>query len=314
MTPEDRRAALVRLSGTTVALGHGTENDFVLLDDPDGVLDLTPAQVQALADRRGGLGGDGVIRAVRTEVLAASDPDAARVAAGDPGAEWFMDYRNADGSLAEMCGNGARVFVAYLRDLGHVTLADGDEVRIGTRGGVRRVRAVGEDYAVAMGEFALPGGERALTEGTDVVVDVPGLAGSRGGLRVEMPNPHTVLALPDLADLDSARLELGTVAYAPEPPEGTNLELVVPGTEQEIGGTRVGTLTMRVLERGVGETRSCGTGCCAAAVAVRAWAGAGAPDAWLVTVPGGQVRVDVAADRQVTLTGPAVLVADVTIR
>lgn len=283
--------------------GHGTGNDFVIVPDPDGVLDLSAAQVAALCDRHFGIGADGLLRVVRS-------------AAGgfDSDAEWFMDYRNADGSLAEMCGNGARVFVAYLRDLGHVTLADGDEVRIGTRGGVRRVRAVGEDYAVAMGEFALPGGERALTEGTDVVVDVPGLAGSRGGLRVEMPNPHTVLALPDLADLDSARLELGTVAYAPEPPEGTNLELVVPGTEQEIGGTRVGTLTMRVLERGVGETRSCGTGCCAAAVAVRAWAGAGAPDAWLVTVPGGQVRVDVAADRQVTLTGPAVLVADVTIR
>ncbi|MGC5626814.1 diaminopimelate epimerase [Georgenia sp. Z1344] len=314
MTPEDRRTALARLAGTTLALGHGTENDFVLVDDPDAALDLTPQDVAALADRRGGLGGDGIIRAVRTEALARTDPDAARVAAEDAGAVWFMDYRNADGSLAEMCGNGVRVFVAHLRDRGHVSLGDGETVRVGTRGGVRQVRIVGDEYAVSMGRFGLPGGPAALADGTDVAVVVPGLSGTRGGLRVTMPNPHTVVAVPSLEDLAAARLELGTVDYAPEPPEGTNLELVVPGVEEVGPDGRVGTLTMRVLERGVGETRSCGTGCCAAAVAVRAWAGAGAPDRWRVQVPGGTVLVDVDADGEVTLTGPAALVADVRLR
>ncbi|MGC5616142.1 diaminopimelate epimerase [Georgenia sp. Z1491] len=314
MTPDDRRTALNRLRGTTVTLGHGTENDFVLLDDPDAATDLTPEQVRALADRRGGIGGDGVIRVVRTEALAASDPAAARIAAEEPGVTWFMDYRNADGSVAEMCGNGVRVFVAHLRDRGHVRLEHGQTVRVGTRGGVREVRLVGEEYAVAMGRFGLPGGDRALAEGTDVAVVVPGLPGTRGGLRVTMPNPHTVVALPSTEDLAGARLALGEVEYAPEPPEGTNLELVVPGVEEVGAHGRVGTLTMRVLERGVGETRSCGTGCCAAAVAVRAWAGAGAPDRWRVSVPGGTVHVDIAPDGEVTLTGPAVLLGDLTLR
>ena len=93
---------------TAFAKGHGTGNDFVLLPDPDGALDLTPELVAALCDRRRGLGGDGVLRVVR-----ARPAPGRRRAAGE--AEWFMDYRNADGSLAEMCGNGVRVFARYLR-------------------------------------------------------------------------------------------------------------------------------------------------------------------------------------------------------
>jgi diaminopimelate epimerase len=313
MTPAARLQALRALAGTRLTKGHGTENDFVLVDDPDGRVTLTAETVAALADRRGGIGGDGVIRAVRT--ANAADPDAARVLAEEPGAEWFMDYRNADGSLAEMCGNGVRVFVDHLLDRGHVALEEGGSILVATRGGARRVRTVGGDYAVEMGRFGLPGGERAVADGADVAVVVPGLDGTRAGLRVTMPNPHTVVALPSVEELEAAELSLGTVDYAPVPEDGTNLELVVPGPEEVgQGGERLGTITMRVLERGVGETRSCGTGCCAAAVAVRAWAGPGAPDAWRVRVPGGEVRVDVAADGGVTLTGPAVLLGDVTLR
>lgn len=102
--------------------GHGTENDFVILPDPDGALDLTGPMVAALCDRRAGIGGDGVLRVVRTKAVA-----------GLPGdAEWFMDYRNVDGSIAEMCGNGARVFARYLVDSG---LAAPGEFDIATRGG-----------------------------------------------------------------------------------------------------------------------------------------------------------------------------------
>ena len=90
--------------------GHGTENDFVLLPDLDGTVhgDLSAQQmaqrVRALCDRRAGIGGDGVLRVVRSSM---------------PEVEWFMDYRNADGSVSEMCGNGIRLFVRYLRHRGH---------------------------------------------------------------------------------------------------------------------------------------------------------------------------------------------------
>src|SRR5438309_11988300 len=90
--------------------GHGTGNDFVLVADPDGERELAPSEVARICDRRFGVGADGVLRAVR----AAADPEGAAVAGGDPDVTWFMDYRNADGSAAEMCGNGIRVFAAFL--------------------------------------------------------------------------------------------------------------------------------------------------------------------------------------------------------
>src|ERR1700684_3169632 len=105
------------------AKGHGTGNDFVILPDTDDQLRLTPELVRRLCDRRTGIGADGVLRIV---------------AGADGPGTWFMDYRNADGGIAEMCGNGIRVFARYLLD--HA-LASGPELAIGTRAGVRRVRA-----------------------------------------------------------------------------------------------------------------------------------------------------------------------------
>lgn len=295
-----------------VVKGHGTQNDFVLLDDRDDRLDLTSVLVQGLADRRAGLGGDGVIRVVPSRVL----PEGERVLAEEPGARWFMDYRNADGSVAEMCGNGVRVFAAYLERLG---LWDGTgELALGTRAGVRRVTRVpvpdGIDddvwYSVDMGRWSLPGGERAAADGSDSEVRVPGLDVPRAALSIDVGNPHTVLALADTDELAAADLTRAP-AVEPVPPHGTNVELVVPlGETVGADGTVSGRVRMRVHERGVGETRSCGTGACAAALAVRTWAGAGAPDVWLVDVPGGTVRVRVLPDGHVELAGPAVLVAD----
>ncbi|MPV37062.1 diaminopimelate epimerase [Georgenia subflava] len=296
------------LTGRSLVTGHGTENDFVLVPDPDGTLALTAAEVVAACDRHTGIGADGLIRVVRSRAL----PEGQALLADEPAAEWFMDYRNADGSLAEMCGNGVRVFVHYLREAGLVELPDGAGIVVGTRGGARRVTVAGERYTVEMGTWAMPGGLPAVEAGYDVVVSVPGLEEPRAGLRVTLPNPHTVVALPDETTLDAADLAHAPT-YDPVPPEGTNLELVVPLGEDRLDGETVGTVRMRVLERGVGETRSCGTGTCAAALAVRAWAGAGAPDTWRVLVPGGEVLVRVAGD-QVSLTGPAVLTADVTPR
>lgn len=294
------------------AKGHGTQNDFVLLDDRDDELDLTPALVRALSDRRAGIGGDGVIRVVRSSHV----PEGRAVLRHEPTAVWFMDYRNADGSVAQMCGNGVRVFAAFLEEQGLATIdARTPELTIGTRAGARRVRK--EDsgwFVVDMGAWSFPGGDDAIAEGFDAEVlaygcEAPGTEVVRPALSVDLGNPHTVLALPTLTDLERADL-LRAPDVVPVPPEGTNVELVVPlGEEEGPDGRTVGRLRMRVHERGVGETLSCGTGACAAALAVRAWAGPAAPDEWLVDVPGGTVRVTMREDGHVELAGPAVVVA-----
>lgn len=306
------RALAPTAASLHVTKGHGTQNDFVLLDGRTGPA-LDADLVRALADRRAGVGGDGVIRLVASAEL----PEGAAVLAEDPAATWFMDYRNADGSIAEMCGNGVRVVAAYARALGLWDPAAGELV-LGTRAGVRRVREAagpaGETwYAVDMGAWHLPGGPEAAAAGSDAEVEVVGLPVARAALSVDLGNPHTVLALAGDAELAAADLTRAPVV-TPVPPHGTNVELVVPLGEQVLAdGTVVGRVRMRVHERGVGETRSCGTGACAAALAVRAWAGPEAPDVWLVDVPGGTVRVAALPDGHVELAGPAVLLADVDV-
>jgi diaminopimelate epimerase len=292
--------------------GHGTENDFVLLRDLDGELDLAPDRVARLCDRRAGIGGDGLIRVVRS----AACPDAAAALAEDPGAEWFMDYRNADGSAAEMCGNGVRVFVAYLVREQLVDLAlldaDGPGLPVASRAGVKRVRRREDGwFSVDMGGWRFPGGDAAVAAGHDATVHVHGLEVSRPALSLDLGNPHTVAMLSDLDELTALDLA-GAPLVEPVPVDGTNVELLVVLDPEQAGGELVGRLAMRVHERGVGETRSCGTGACAAALASRAWAGPGAPDVWRVDVPGGQVEVRVLPAERVELSGPAVLVADGT--
>jgi diaminopimelate epimerase len=299
-------AQALRDAGAHLMKGHGTENDFILFDDGDACIELTADQVVALADRRAGIGADGVIRAVPSAAIA----EGADVLAQDPRATWFMDYRNADGSPAEMCGNGLRVFVAFLARRGLIDLPDGGSVVVGTRAGALAVRRAGDLLAADLGGWALPGGERARTAGYDVSVAVAGLPDVRPGLRLTVLNPHTVVALSGPEELRGADLTRAP-KVEPAPPEGTNVELVVPLGERVVGGERIGVLRMRVHERGVGETRSCGTGACAAALAVRAWAGPGAPDRWQVFVPGGELWVRALPGQRVELSGPARLVAAV---
>jgi diaminopimelate epimerase len=273
--------------------GHGTENDFVLLADLDGTHEVTAEQVRRLADRHGGIGGDGVIRVVPTE-------SAAEQHVRDQGAQarWFMDYRNADGSTAEMCANGTRVFAAYLRREG---LEKDDEFTIATRGGIKVVRFEGDLIAVNLGSWRIVDVDGAREKGFDALVKVHG-HDPMPGLSLDLGNPHTVVALPDSADL--ASLDLARAPdVQPAPPNGTNVEFVRP-----LGP---GHIAMRVHERGVGETRSCGTGAAAAALATRWWAGAEtATDLWRVDVLGGTLRVRALPGQQVELAGPAVLVAD----
>ena len=308
-------AASERLAFTTgvrFAKGHGTQNDFVLLADPDGTLDLTPQLVRAICDRHTGLGADGLIRVVESAACA----DGADALAEEPAAEWFMDYHNADGSVAEMCGNGVRVFAAYLEQSGLVDpeLLDSEGgLPVGSRGGVKRVRRAlgpeGSDWlAVDMGHWRVVGGPRAVEAGYDAVVRVAGLDGvARPALSFDLGNPHTVVALATDEELDAVDLH-SAPQVEPVPRDGTNVELIVmeASTSTSDGS---GRLRMRVHERGVGETRSCGTGACAAALAAATWAGDAAPGTWWVDVPGGRLRVQKLADDRVELAGPAVLVA-----
>jgi diaminopimelate epimerase len=268
------------IKGLPFAKGHGTGNDFVVVPDPDGELNLPADLVVALCDRRRGLGADGLLRVVRT----GAHPEVAGRAAE---AEWFMDYRNADGSLAEMCGNGARVFARYLVEAG---LAFGGTVPILTRAG-RVVAEIGEDtIAVDMPLPDVFDGSVARVSG----VDFPGTVATCG-------NPNLVCGVDDPDAVDLARAPLLDPAVFPA---GANVEFVAPVSALHV--------RMRVVERGVGETLSCGSGACAVAAVVLRDA---ALDGGTVTVdvPGGRLTVMLDTARCV-LSGPAVIVATGTVR
>lgn len=276
--------------------GHGTGNDFVVFADPEGEVDLSAAQVAAICDRHFGVGADGVLRAVRSARL----PEGSDALAEDPAAEWFMDYRNADGSIAEMCGNGIRVFARFLIDRGLVDLGPGGTLPIGTRSGVRDVQRNATGFQADLGRWNLEGGE-PLVRAKELPVPRPGLGISLG-------NPHVVVALASAEELEGADLTYAPVVE-PVPAHGANIEFVVAADPLVRDG--VGHIRMRVHERGSGETLSCGTGAVAAALATRHWAGAGAPNQWRVDVAGGTVGVRMFPTEDgehVSLSGPAELV------
>jgi diaminopimelate epimerase len=268
--------------------GHGTRNDFLLLPDPDGSVhgELDPALVRALCDRRAGLGADGVLRVVRSDAYA--DPDAK--AAAEAGAEWFMDYRNADGSLSQMCGNGARVFARYVVHAGLVS--DSEPVPIGTRDGVKTASLLPDGtVSVDMG-------------GVRVLGDVEVGVGARRwrALKVDVGNPHAVAIVNSL---DDAGPLLDPPDYdRADYPDGANVEFVVRTGE--------GAVAMRVHERGAGETQSCGTGAVAVAAAVVHVDALALPTHLHVRVPGGDLLVSLHSDGRADLVGPAVLVAQGT--
>jgi len=275
--------------------GHGTENDFVLLPDPDGSVhgDLDPALVARLCDRRAGLGADGVLRVIRTEAY--DDPHAV---AARGSATWFMDYRNADGSTSEMCGNGIRVFARYLVD--HEGVDPSRPIPVGTRTGVLTVTPdpSGETFTVDMGE------PRVLGE-TKVSVGPAAWPATH----VSMGNPHAVAFVDSLDPAGEVGPLHDPPAHDPAVyPEGVNVEFVVRRGPQHVA--------MRVHERGSGETRSCGTGACAVMVATALADGAERNTPYRVDVPGGTLHVtwtDAEPGGRVLMTGPAVLVARGTV-
>ncbi|MFD5429805.1 diaminopimelate epimerase [Streptomyces sp. NPDC127084] len=274
--------------------GHGAENDFVIVPDPDGAIELSPAAVARLCDRRAGIGGDGVLRVVRS----AAHPEARSMA---DRAEWFMDYRNGDGSVAEMCGNGVRVFARYLE---HAGLVGAGDLAIATRSGVKQVHiakpAPGSgapgDITVMMGRARFPADEATVT------VD----GRTWPSRNVNMGNPHAVVFVEDLDHAGELR---STPAYTPSSiyPDGVNIEFVADRGPRHVA--------MRVHERGAGETRACGTGACAVAVAAARRDGAdpaatGAPVTYTVDLLGGTLTITERPDGEIEMTGPAVIVAE----
>lgn len=260
---------------------HATENDFVVIVDVNDELDLDAEQVAYLCNRRAGIGGDGLLRVVRS---------------GETG-RWFMDYRNADGSIAEMCGNGIRAFA-------HVLVAEGleasREFEVDTRAGVKTIRVLDADgtratVSVGMGPVAVTGVSTARMGEQQFA-----------GIGVDVGNPHLACVIPGLIAEELAAMEFSQPEFDREFfPEGVNVEVLteLSGATGDTGGE----VHMRVWERGVGETRSCGTGTVAAAQAALADAGIENGEV-TVNVPGGAVRVQLAGG-EATMTGPSTIVA-----
>lgn len=278
--------------------GHGTGNDFVLIFDEHAHLNLSAKQIARICDRHFGIGADGFIRVTKTKNVAEVSDQLIE----EPSAIWFMDYYNADGSAAEMCGNGTRVFARYLTERGLVELQDGQTLSIATRAGVKDLQRNMAGFAVDMGRWNLGSQE--------VLVHADNLEVARPGLGISVGNPHVVVALADQSELKKLSLH-SAPRLEPSPEAGANVEFVVP--EEPMVKNGVGYFSMRVFERGVGETLSCGTGICAAALATRFWAGTSAPNTWQVTVPGGTLGVRMFATEDgehVGLSGAAELVFD----
>ncbi len=261
------------------AKGQGTLNDFILVKDRSGLLNPSVADIRFLCDRRRGVGADGFLRAVKAEKMPQWR------GSGDL---WFMDYRNADGSTAQMCGNGLRVFVQWLVEEG---LAGGDPIDIATRAGVRQARIHSDGrLSVTMG---VP---RWSPECGTVVLGKKTFQGHV----VDVGNPHCVVQLADEDSLDRLRLDKPLLVDPGVFPQGANVEFVVRQGP--------GRLRLRVVERGVGETMSCGTGVVAACCDDRSLGGS-TTSSYRVDVPGGSLAVTFEPDGQALLVGPAVIVA-----
>ena len=254
--------------------GHGSENDFVLVFDPNDEHSITTSQTAAICERKTGIGADGLIR-----ILKRDD-------------KWFMDYRNADGSLAEMCGNGIRVMARYLVERGHQPEGI---FAIHTRDGIKHLRVpIDSDISVNMGQVSDE--NEPITAATNGHI--------WNGYNITVGNPHAVVFVDEMSDVGQL-LEPPIVRPRDSYPEGVNVEFVKITGNNEIA--------MRVFERGSGETRSCGTGTCAVALAATLHTKGKLPATWIINPPGGRLEVSIDGHSNATLIGPAVLVRDIDI-
>ena len=288
---------------------HGAGNDFVFIDDFSREIELSAREVSWLCDRHFGIGADGVIL-----VRPSDKPECAA----------YMHYINADGTRAEMCGNGVRCFAKYLVDRGYV---DADERRFvaDTLAGKRPISFSADESGllvsatVDMGEpivapDAVPTALPANAEtpyGEPYVLDapVPSPWGPFSFTCISMGNPHAVCFLDDFPSLSDelfsdpsskglSTLDLDRIGSFFENhsafPEKANIEFAVVGNDE---------IAMRVYERGCGETLACGTGACAVSVAACLSGRAACGND--VRLPGGVLAIDWGADNHVLMTGPA---------
>jgi diaminopimelate epimerase len=269
---------------------HGTGNDFIMVEDLEGRNSFSTELVAALCDRRFGVGGDGLIRVTR--------PD---------DADFFMDYYNADGSAAEMCGNGIRCLGKFAHDRG---LTEKTELAVDTRAGVKHLSIHMEGGAVSsvtvdMGSPVFAKADipmRGPARDTFLMQDIHAAGRDFNGSAVSMGNPHLVLFVEedpgDLAvEMFGAELEVHEMF-----PRKANIEFA---------HVYDGRIDVRVWERGIGETMSCGTGACAVLVTASEAGLIGASAK--VKFPGGLLSVERTQDGSVLLTGPAEHVFDGTI-
>jgi diaminopimelate epimerase len=278
-------------SSIIATYGHGTHNDFLIIFDKDDQLTVSASQIAAMCDRKTGVGATsssatkiGTTSSSATKIGA---DGLIRIIKDDN--KWFMDYRNSDGSFAEMCGNGIRVMARYLVTRGHQSEGI---FAIDTRAGIKHLRVPAEDdISVNMGKI--------YDENEEVEATSNGV--TYEGFNINVGNPHAVVFTEDLSalgSLDIAPLVSPSGSY----PEGVNVEFVelMPNHEAK----------MRVHERGSGETQSCGTGTCAVALAATLKSGESLPSRWVIYPPGGRLVVDIDGHSNATLTGPAVLLDD----
>ena len=259
------------MSSVIGTYGHGTENDFVLIFDPTDQLNISESAIAAICNRKTGIGADGLIRIVKKND------------------KWFMDYRNSDGSLAEMCGNGIRVMARYLVDRGY---QPSGIFPINTRAGQKFLKVPDSgDISVNMGQVSQENGAITVEQNSHLWQ----------GYNINVGNPHAVVfinALEEVGELKNAPRVLPASAY----PEGVNVEFVQVQTN--------GELSMRVHERGSGETRSCGTGVCAVALAAAVHLKKPLPTTFVIHPPGGRLEVELDPHSNAILTGPAVLISE----
>lgn len=253
---------------------HGAGNDFLVLVDPEGSCPLSTDLVRALCDRRFGVGADGVIR----------------VLDGGGAADLAMELQNADGSEAEMSGNGMRCLAQAAVQHG---LVPPPTFTVATAAGLRTVAyAPGADPDTAWATVGMGPAQLGDNQPQQFV--------DRKVRTVDMGNPHLVMFGPDLDDVDVAGIgaHLQTVY-----PGGVNVEFVTAGEAPD-------SLVLRVFERGVGETQACGTGSAAAAAAAHSWGLVGRRVA--VRNPGGTLEVTL-DDDDILLAGPVHRVASVVV-
>ncbi|MEA1927432.1 MAG: diaminopimelate epimerase [Candidatus Auribacterota bacterium] len=257
---------------------QGLGNDFILIDDPDGNLNLHPEQIRFLCDRHFGIGADGIIAVGPSEK-----------------ADLKMRIFNPDGSEPEMCGNGIRCFAIYAREQG---LISGDEMTVETLAGIMRPSIDGSRVMVDMGEPELSG-PLIPVDLPGKVIDHPAVFGEHqvSITCVSMGNPHCVIFYQ--SDQKLPVEELGPVIETnPLFPEKINVEFIHVINGKEIN--------FQVWERGAGITLACGTGACAAVVAGVLTERTGREV--LVHLPGGDLAVEWREDNHVYMSGAAATV------